>query len=113
MLAEDGPSFPQDGVNGIQCTLQLKNIVRAYHFSFFLIQPYVDPCGEQVRVEAEGATKRKSTRDFRRALGAALEVLICSRHLIDQFSPELTDTGRILTCPIMQTQKGPTQNPRH
>lgn len=103
LLPEDGPSLPQDRVNGIQYTPQLKNIVRAYHFSFFLIQPYLDPCGEQVRVESEGVTRWKNIRDFQRALGAALKVLICPQHLIDQFSPELTDRDEILTCPIVQT----------
>lgn len=104
MLGEDGPSLPLDCVNGIQYTLQLKNIVRANHFSFLLIQPYLDPCGERVSLsESEGVTRWKSLRDFRRALGAALKVFICSPHLIDQFSPELTDTGEILTYPIVQT----------
>lgn len=68
MLGEDGPSLPPDCVNGIQYTLQLKNIVRASHFSFFLIQPYLDPCGERVSLsESEGATRWKSVRDFQRA----------------------------------------------
>ena len=40
-----------------------------------------------------------------------LSIVICPQHLIDQFSPELTDTEEILTCPIVQTQKGPTPNP--
>lgn len=53
MLCEDGPNLLQDYVNGIQYTLQTKNIVRAFHSShvtFFLIQLYSDLCGEQVRV---------------------------------------------------------------
>lgn len=39
MLCEDGPSLLRDCVNGIQYTLQPKNIVRAFHSShetFFL-----------------------------------------------------------------------------
>lgn len=110
MLGEDGPSLPPDCVNGIQYTLQLKNIVRANHFSFFLIQPYLDPCGEQVSLnESEGVTRWKSIRDFRRALGAALKVFICSPHLVDQFSPKLTDTGEILTYSLCKHRKAQTK----
>lgn len=41
-----------------------------------------------------------------------LSIVICPQHLIDQFRTELTDMGEIFTCPIVQTQKDPTSNPR-
>lgn len=40
MLCEDGPNLLQDCVNGIQYTLQTKNIVRTFHSSHVTFLSY-------------------------------------------------------------------------
>lgn len=40
MLCEDGPNLLQDYVNGIQYTLQTKNIVRTFHSSHVTFLSY-------------------------------------------------------------------------
>lgn len=104
MLCEDGPNLLQDRVNGIQYTLQPKNIVRAFHSSHETFLPFLFNC-IQISVgskwESVDLMKCKSRGDFQGALFLPLKVFICLQCLIDQFSPEFTDTGEILTCPIV------------
>ena len=104
MLCEDGPNLLQDCVNGIQYTLQPKNIVRAFHsshvtfLSFLFSYTQISVGSKQESVDS---MKCKSNGDFPRAFFPSFKVFICLQCLIDQFSPEFTDTGEILTCPIV------------
>lgn len=104
MLCEDGPNLLQDCVNGIQYTLQTKNIVRAFHSSHVTFLSFLFS-RIQISVGSKWASvhlmKCKSSGGFHRACFPSFQIFICLRRLIDQFSPEFTDTGEILTCPIV------------
>lgn len=68
MLCEDGPNLPQDCVNGIQYTLQPKNIVTAFHSShvtFLLLFSCIQISVGSKR-ECVDSMKRKSSGDFQR-----------------------------------------------
>lgn len=104
MLCEDGPNLLQDYVNGIQYTLQTKNIVRAFHSSHVTFLSFLFSC-IQISVgskrESVDSMKSKISGGFYRAFFPSFKVFICLQHLIDQFSPEFTDKGKILTCTIV------------
>ena len=102
MFCEDRGNLLQDCVNGIQYTLQPKNIVRAFHSSHVTFLSYSAVLRSLWGAsESVDSMKCKGSGDFQRGFFLSFKVFNCLQRLIDQFSPEFTDTGEILTCPFV------------